>query len=231
MKDSSMVGQRIKENCTAIIKTMREVILTPAGFFRKMPRGGGLVDPVIFIASMSFITSVITLILWTMDKGFATSLSNALVNIVIWPVFSVIASFVSAAVLFVIWKVMGSSESYPTAYWCGAYATAITPVIIILHAIPYVGSVIGFVWMAYMFVTASIEVHGIRKKMAWIVFGVIFGFFLVVSISAMYNSRQFSQEMEQLRKTSHDLDKLTTDQARETLQKYIKQMQKASEKD
>lgn len=231
MKDTSVIGQRIKEHSTSTIKTMRELIFTPAEFFRKMPRSGGFVDPVIFVASMSFVTGVINLILWTMDKGFATSLSNAFVGIVIMPVFSVIASFISAAVLFIIWKVMGSSESYETAYRCGAYAMAITPVIIILDVVPYIGSVIGFIWMAYIFVTASIEVHGIRKKMAWVVFGVIFGFFLVVNINVMYQSRHFSQEMEQLRKTSHDLDKATIDEARESMKKSIEEMKKKFKND
>jgi len=231
MVDKPTTEERMKENITSIITTMREVILNPAGFFRKMPRSGGFIEPVIFVASMSFIVGIINLILWTLDLGFAASFGMALLYVVIMPVFAVIFGFVGAAILFVIWKIMGSQESYETAYRCGAYAAAITPVTTVVGVIPYLGSVIGLVWMAYVIVSASIEVHGIKSKIAYIVFGVLFGLLLLMNISAMYSARNFSSEMEQWQKTSHDFDEMTSEEKGEALGKFMKGMQKGIEKD
>ena len=231
MTEKPIAEKQMKENITLIINTMREVILSPAGFFRKMPRSGGFVDPVIFIASMSLIVGVINLILWPLDLGFATSFGTALLYVVIVPVFAVIFSFVGAAILFIIWKIMGSQESYETAYRCGAYAAAITPVTTVVGVVPYIGSVIGLVWMAYIIVSASIEVHGIKQKIAWIVFGVLFGLLLIMNISAMYSARHFSSEMEQWQETSQDFDKMTSEEKGEALGKFMKGMQKGIEKD
>lgn len=231
MTEKPITGERIKENIASIITTMRKVIFNPAGFFRKMPRSGGFIEPIIFVASMSFIVGVINLILWTLDLGFATSFGAALLYVVITPVFAVIFGFVGAAILFVIWKIMGSQESYETAYRCGAYAAAITPVTTVVGVIPYLGSVIGLVWMAYIIISASIEVHGIKQKIAWIVFGVLFGLLLLMNISAMYSTRNFSSEMEQLQRTSHDFDEMTSEEKGETIGKFMKGMQKGIEKD
>jgi len=231
MIDKPTTEERMKAAIAPIIRTMREVILNPAGFFRKMPRSGGFVEPITFVASMSFIVGVINFILWPLDLGFATSFGMALLYVVIIPVFAVIFSFVGAAVLFVIWKIMGSQESYETAYRCGAYAAAITPVTTVVGVVPYIGSVIGLVWMAYIIVSASIEVHGIKQKIAWIVFGVLFGLLLIMNISAMYSARHFSSEMEQWQKTSQDFDKMTSEEKGEALGKFMKGMQKGIEKD
>ena len=231
MTEKPIAEKQMKENITSIINTMKEVILSPAGFFRKMPRSGGFVDPVIFIASMSLIVGVINLILWLLDLGFATSFGTALLYVVIVPVFAVIFSFVGAAILFIIWKIMGSQESYETAYRCGAYAAAITPVTTLVGVVPYIGSVIGLVWMAYVIVSASIEVHGIKQKIAWIVFGVLFGLLLIMNISAMYSARHFSSEMEQWQETSQNFDKMTSEEKGKAIGKFMKGMQKGIEKD
>ena len=231
MTDKPITGERVREEIASTINTMRGVIFNPAGFFRKMPKSGGFIEPVIFVASMSFIVGIINLILWTMDLGFATSFGTALLYVVITPVFAVIFGFVGAAILFVIWKIMGSQESYETAYRCGAYAVAITPVTTIVGVIPYLGSVIGLVWMAYIVVTASIEVHGIKSKIAYIVFGVLFGLLLLMNISAMYSARNFSSKTEQLQRTSHDFDKMTSEEKGKAIGKFMKGMQKGIEKD
>ena len=231
MTDRPMTKEWMKEEIKSTINTMRKVIFNPAGFFREMPKSGGFVEPVIFVALMSFIVGVINFILWPLDLGFATSLGTALLYVVIMPVFAVIFSFVGAAILFIIWKIMGSQESYETAYRCGAYAVAITPITTAVGVIPYIGSVIGIVWMAYVIVCASIETHGIKQKIAYIIFGVLFGLLLIMNISAMYSTRNFSSEMEQLQKTSHDFDEMTAEEKGEALGKFMKGMQKEIEKD
>ena len=166
MTDKPTTEERMKENIASILNTMKEVIINPAGFFKKMPKGGGFIEPIIFVASMGVIMGAINLVLSIVGLGFAPSFGMALLYVVIMPVFAVIFGFVGAAILFVIWRIMGSQESYETAYRCGAYASAITPVTTIIGVVPYLGGIAGIVWMAYITVSASIEVHGIKPKIA-----------------------------------------------------------------
>ena len=230
MTDKPTTEERMKENIASILNTMKEVIINPVGFFRKMPKGGGFTEPIIFVAAMGVIMGAINLVLSIVGLGFAPSFGMALLYVVIMPVFAVIFGFVGAAILFVIWRIMGSQESYETAYRCGAYASAITPVTTIIGVVPYLGGIAGIVWMAYITVSASIEVHGIKPKIAYIVFGVLFGLLLLMNISGTYTARHFSSEMEQWQETSQDFDKMTPEEKGEALGKFMKGMQKGVEK-
>ncbi len=231
MTDKPITEGRMKENIASILNTMKEVIINPAGFFRTMPKSGGFIEPIIFVASMGVIMGLINLVLSIVGLGFAPSFGMAILYVVIIPVFAVVFGFVGAAILFVIWKIMGSQESYETAYRCGAYSSAITPVTTIIGVIPYLGGVAGVVWMAYMTVCASIEVHGIKSKIAWIVFGVLFGFLLLMNISGTYTSRHFSGEMEQWQETSQDFDKMTAEEKGKAVGEFLKGMEKGVKKD
>ena len=227
----STTGERMKENVTAILNTMKEVIINPAGFFRKMPKSGGFVDPIIFVAGIGVIVGVINLVLSIVGLGFAASFGRALLFVVITPVFAVIFGFLGAAILFIIWKIMGSQESFETAYRCGAYASAITPVTTIIAIVPYLGGVIGMVWMTYLMVSASIEVHGIKAKIAWIVFGIIFGLLLLMNLSAAYSARHFSGELKQLQHSQEEFDKMTSEEKGKAVGAFLKGMQKGVEKE
>ncbi|MDD5723251.1 MAG: YIP1 family protein [Syntrophales bacterium] len=229
--NKSMTEERMKQNVIAILNTMKEVIIDPAGFFRKMPKSGGFVDPIIFIMGMGLLVGVINLILSIVGLGFAASFGKALLFVVLTPVFAVIFGFVGAAIMFIIWKIMGSQESFETAYRCGAYASAITPVTTIIGTVPYLGSMIGMVWMTYLMVSASIEVHGIKAKIAWIVFGIIFGLFLLINLSATYGARHLSGELKQWQYSQKEFDKMTAEEKGKSVGAFLKGMQKGVEKE
>ena len=107
-----------------------------------------------------------------------------------------IGGFIGAAILFVIWKIMGSNENYETAYRCGAYMMAISPVTAVLSVIPYVGALIGLAWGLYLVVTASVEVHKIAAKTAWLVFGIITAIFALMSVGSAMAARRMSRSMQ-----------------------------------
>jgi hypothetical protein len=116
---------------------------------------------------------VIQAVLGLFHFGMVGSVRAALASIIYMPIGALIFGFVGAAILFGIWKLMGSNESYETAYRCGAYASVTIPILTILGIIPYAGVLIGLAWMLFLLVTASVEVHKIAAKTAWMVFGII----------------------------------------------------------
>jgi len=176
-----------------------QIVSNPVHFFRSMPKGGGYGDPVLFIVVVSIISVLINIILSIIGVGFFFSIGAAFMMVVIGPIMAVIMSFVGAAILFVIWRVMGSKESFETCYRCGAYASGISPITTIIAVIPYVGTILSFAWICFLIVLASAEVHGLSMKKAWIVFGVIFGFFAIMSLGAQHTARKFESEMGDFR--------------------------------
>jgi hypothetical protein len=99
-----------------ILETAKSVILNPVGFYRNMPKSGGLAEPLIFVVVLAVAAGLIQAVLGLFHLRVVASALVAIGSIVLVPVFAVIGSFIGAAILFVIWKLMGSKESFETAY-------------------------------------------------------------------------------------------------------------------
>ncbi|MCP4668312.1 MAG: hypothetical protein GY849_18365 [Deltaproteobacteria bacterium] len=175
-KDPKMVPITF-ENIASIPSTVKRVVTDPVGFFNDMPTRGGFVDPLIFMVSMGVVLGVIQAILSLSGLGRGGSFLAALFSVVLSPVLFTIIGFVIIFILYCIWNVMGSRESFGTAFRCGAYCTAIAPAVTLMGLIPYVGSVLGLAWTMYLLIVATTEVHHIEAKIAWIVFGAIWAVF------------------------------------------------------
>jgi len=180
------------------IDIAQKIIKAPAEFYHDMPKSGGFIEPLTFMIVMGIVAGIVRSVLGILGIGMSISFSASLASIVIVPFFAGIFGFIGAAILLFIWKSMGSQEPYEVAFRCLAYAAAITPVTAVLHVIPYVGHVVGLVWMTYLLVNASTEVHHIEARRAWMVFGVICAVFAVLSVSTQYASRRMVSRIETL---------------------------------
>jgi hypothetical protein len=195
--DSNETAQKSKSMVDGIINTLKMVITNPVEFFRTMPKTGGLADPLVFAVVIGLLVGVIQAVI-----GFVTlsgGLRWASLVAVIWgPVGALIGSFIGAAILFVIWKIMGSNEDYEVAYRCTAYAYAIAPIMVLAGLVPYVGSLVGLAWGLYLIVTASVEVHKIAARTAWLVFGIITVLLAVMSVGAAITARRVSRSFQEM---------------------------------
>ena len=153
-----------------------EVITSPAAFFRSMPRSGGYTDPIVFLVVMGVAAGLIQIVLGLIGLGAAgvtAMAASGLLAIIVLPVFLIVGCFVAAAIGFVIWRFLGSEQSFETAFRCVAYSTAIAPLTALAGAIPYLGTVIHVAWAMWLAICASVEVHGIRFHTARLGCGVI----------------------------------------------------------
>ena len=107
-----------KSPVEGLIEIAKKVIMAPAEFYRGMPKVGGFVDPLIFAVALGVVSGVIQAVLGLCHLGMRLTLGAAVMQIIMMPVFVAIGSFIGAAILFVIWKLMGSGESFETAYRC-----------------------------------------------------------------------------------------------------------------
>ena len=218
----------MEKNVSNILTTALKVITNPVGFYRDMPKTGGYVDPLIFAVAMGLISGVLTAILSIFSLGSATSFLMGIAFIVIYPIMVAIFSFVGAAIIFIIWKIMSSQEPYETAYRCMAYAMAISPITLLLGIIPYLGTILSLVWWFYLILAASTEVHKILRKTALMVFGIICVLLVMLSTYSQFTARRIQKNAELF---SSDIENMTPEDAGKAFGDFMKGMQKAVDED
>jgi len=217
----------------AMPQTAVNVVTQPAVFFQSMPKTGGFLEPLVFAVIMGVISGILQAILNVIGLGAAASygagMRSAFSIIVFTPIAVAIGSFIGAAILFVVWKLMGSQENYETAYRCGAYLTALSPLTALLGAFPYAGGVVTMALYIYYLVAASIHVHHLPPQKSWLVFGIIGAIFAIVGVSGEYKIRHASSEMEKWREMGENMRKEYQDKAKD-MQKSADEMREQAEK-
>jgi hypothetical protein len=204
-------------NFAAMPQTAVRVVTAPAEFFKSMPKTGGFVEPLIFAAIMAVIAGIIQALINILGLSYAhVGFAESLGRIIVVPIVVVIFSFIGAAIIFVIWKLMGSQKDYETSYRCWAYLMALAPIVAIISIIPYVGGIINIAIYVYFIVIASTQVHNITSQKAWLVFGIIGAVLVLIGISLEYKARSMAPTAEQYRKTAEEINR-----------QYLKQIEEA----
>jgi len=185
-------------NVTALLKTAVKVIISPETFFREMPKHGGFSAPLAFMVTMGVINGLVTAALGLFEMAsnpiFCTGMTMvsiilypfaelsptpilstgmAIASVMLYPLAYAVLGFAGAGLVFAVWKILGSSESFETAYRCVAYLAAFMPITTLLLVIPYGGLLVSIVLLTYLYVVISKEVHRINTVKAWAVFGLI----------------------------------------------------------
>jgi hypothetical protein len=178
-----------------IVGNAASIITGPGAYFRAMATLGGYAEPLMFIAVMAAVMGVVTALL-SLFSTPAGMLAFGLMAIIVMPLGAVIGSFIVAATLFVVWKIMGSEQSYETAFRCVAATAAIYPITGVLAILPYLGAVISLAWTTYLLIEASVIVHGRVRKTAQIVFGVLGTLLALSNLASEYASRQLASQAD-----------------------------------
>ena len=225
-----------KASLNNIMQDAIRVIKDPTGFYRDMPRSGGFADPVIFLLVMAAVMGIVIAVFSLFGAGFVGAMAVGMGAVIVMPIFAAIGSFIGAAILFVIWKLMGSTENYQTAYRCVAYATAIYPITAVLGMLPYIGTLIGIAWGFYLMAIASVEVHGVTRKTAFIVFAVLGVFTLLMNLSSEMAARQmaeraeiFGERYQGAGKQLENLDEMTPEEAGQAVGEFLRGLDGATQ--
>lgn len=231
MEDSTNSKIRIEDFIAPIINTAIKVITDPLGFFKNMAKSGGFIEPLIFIVAMGIVSGILQAILAVLGFVRGVPFSMALASIIIAPALMAVFGFAVAFILFIIWKIMGSQEPYETAFRCNAYVASITPINTVLAVIPYIGPVLGFIWMMYLIILASIEVHKIKPKIAWIVFGVICAILSISAITSQFAARKMINETEKWQdRYEKELQGVRPEKAGKAAEEFLKRLQEEAGK-
>lgn len=223
----------IQKEIKSIVPSSIEIVTKPDAFFSRMGKTGGFLQPLLFMVILGTVSAIISWFLSLLGLGPAGARTPLLLTIILVPILIAIFGFISAAILFVIWKIMGSQESYETAYRGMAYTAAILPITAVLNVIPYIGTVVGLLWLTYLLVVISITVHNIKAKTAWVGFGIICAILVLLSLSSEFAARRMMKDMESWqqnsRNQSESLQDMTPEEASEAMAEFFKKMQENKE--
>lgn len=179
-----------------IIETAKRVITNPTEFYQSMAPTGGYGNPVVFVVVLGVAAGLVGSLWALFGAGPAAGMASGLAAVIILPIFMVIGSFIAGVILFVIWKLMGSTYGYETAYRCVAFSMAILPVVAIVGLIPYLGQILQTAWACWLLYIASMHVHKISEGTAKIVFGLLAALMLFVNVSSEYQARKVQKFAE-----------------------------------
>jgi hypothetical protein len=181
----------------ALLTTLGEVLFSPTKFYRRMPTRKGLTNPLIFALILGVLGKVFGLT-WqqvlSLRFGQLPEITTIhLVGITIGLPFIVltILYIISAIVHMFLTIVGGNRRGFEATFRVIAYAGATD----IFSIIPFIGSLIAFIYALIIAVIGLRESHGIgtgRAALAiFLPIIVILGFFLVVAISLLYKLSEF----------------------------------------
>jgi len=228
-------------NFAAMPQTAIDVVTKPAEFFQGMPKTGGFLEPLVFAVVMGVIVGIIQAILGLIGLGPAGGYGGGGMSgfgmIIFMPIAVAIGSFIGAAIFFVIWKLMGSQENYETAYRCGAYLMALSPITAVLGAVPYAGGLVSMAIFTLYIVMASVHVHNIPSQKAWLVFGIIGLVFALGGFYTEYKARNMASSMEKWRQMGEEYREsaenmaASTDEMRRQAQEMADQLRQKAERE
>lgn len=211
-----------KFDISKVLDDAVSVITNPTDFYRNMKREGGFAEPIIFLVVMAAVMGVIMTVFSLFGGGRIGAMAVGFGAIIFMPIMALIMSFIAAGIMFVVWKLMGSNESFETAYRCIAYASAIYPIVAIVSLIPYIGTIIGVAWGTFLLFTASVEVHQLARKTAMIVIGILGFIILIMNVSGEIGSRHLESRMEQMGSSLEGMEDMTPEEAGKAVGEFLK---------
>jgi len=156
------------------IETCKEVILKPSDFYRKMPTIGGYTDPLTFAAISFLIYGVISTLTGVLLSrvGYMNGMyggmlgeiygvgefssSMIILYVIIVPILGIVILLIDAAILNIIYKVLGGTGNYEGTLRFTSYANAVN----IITWIPIIGWIFSL-YSLYLYIVGGSIVHNI----------------------------------------------------------------------
>jgi hypothetical protein len=171
----------------------RRVILQPTGFFAGMPRGGALLNPLVFavicIELSALLSALLVLAGVQQNPGFNPNPQNALpsvftpgsalASIIVAPIFGAIGLFIAAAIqqLLVRLVVGPANSGFASTFRVASY----TQVTGLVNWIPVIGPLLSLYGL-YLAIVGIREAHGTTTGKAALVILIPFAVVLVVAL-------------------------------------------------
>ncbi|MBV6340782.1 YIP1 family protein [Candidatus Magnetobacterium casense] len=174
----------------SIPSTAIRVLTTPADFFSTMPKKGGYMGPLVFMIAMGVSGGLLKAAISILGFNILEGIGKAVAAILFVPVTVTLFGFLAALALFIIWKILGSRQSYETSYRCVAYMSVLMPVMVVINGFPFPGGLVSVTLLVIFIVIAGEKVHSIPPMRTRIVFTILG---LVLAIMYVKNDQTIRQ--------------------------------------
>ena len=173
------------------IETWKEVIQRPSDFYRKMPTTGGYAEPLTF-AAISYLIYGLLAALFNRGMmggmygygmgGGGFSFSTALMTVIMAPIAGIISILIGAAIIYVIYKILGGTGTYEGTVRFVSYANAV----MVIYWIPIIGWIFGL-YEIYLYIVGGMFVHNVSmgKSAIAVLLPTILVFLLVIIIAVL----------------------------------------------
>lgn len=155
----------LQDPVNSYIGTVRTLVLDPVGFFRGIPRQGNFVNPLIFAVICAVINGVLGGIIGFLvslgassrTQGVGASFVGFISNIILAPVYAVIALFIGAAIwhLLVMLFVRPSNAGFEATFRVASYIQVYQ----LISWIPIIGWIVGPIYGIVLSIFGIREVH------------------------------------------------------------------------
>lgn len=196
----------------AVIERVKFIVTQPKLFYQQLERHGGYQDPLIFAAIMGAVSGLTGAVLSLFSSVHFGGVSFSLLSIFIIPMMTVVGCFIVGALMFAVWKLMGSREDFETSFRCVAYSTAIMPFSIILAVVPYIGTLIADMWWFGLMYFASITRHSLSERISLIVLGIIAILFVAMNLSGEKTQREYGARQGEFNQLMNEIQQQTVEQ-------------------
>ena len=222
------MSENAKFDLNSVVETAKQILTQPKQFYQQMPNSGGYTNPLIFVVVMGLATGVLGAVFSLFTQSHWGSMSFGLISIIVMPIVAVIGCFISSAIMFVIWKLMGSSESFETAFRCVAHTAVIFPLAPILGLIPYLGTIATNAWLVWMMILASVAVHKLDQNKTYIVIGILGALLILMNVSGERQQRHFQDRYENFNKQMGELENMSPEELGKAAGEFLKGLEEAS---
>jgi len=183
------------------VAIFKGVLFTPKSFyqsFKKEANQQSIGQSIGFIVIISLVGGILSAVIGIAFPNPRVSRWIALFAIIFLPIASIIGSFISAGVVWVICRILGSKPSYAVVFALMAALAAFMPLSVLFSRI-LILSLLVSIWSFISFVLGTIELLEVKPVRAWATFLTLFvvlllSSFLLTRMSQNYLLEQQSQQ-------------------------------------
>jgi hypothetical protein len=181
----------------AFLSTLKEVLLSPTQFYRRMPTKGGFKSPLIFGLILGVLGGVLALawqrvFMFRLGQFQEIAMTHLVEITIALPLLVLVGLYIISAIVHLCLVVVGGNRrGFEGTFRVIAYAGATD----IFSIIPFIGSLIAFIYTLIIAVIGLREGHGIGTGRAvlavFLPFIAMAALFLVVAIALLYKLSEF----------------------------------------
>jgi hypothetical protein len=157
----------------SIFKKAVQLLVAPREAIIAAETDQGLTKSLWFVVVMSLLSAVLLSVVMIFSEGLPASLSDLIINLIALPVSSILMWLGFGTVIFIIWKIVGSEQSYFLSLRIVASFYALLPLWVLAQQIGSVAQIAIVAWLAILLLLASEQIHRIARWKAVLVIGVL----------------------------------------------------------